>query len=317
MTGQAASPFPVEALPDNRAGRLTDEQRRGLASVDRGWRKNELVGALIFAVVGVVVMTAEGPASGAVVRLVAGVAALIAAGFFVWRATPGGDPLSRDLAAGRVESVEGALGKRIENFSSSRGDGLSTYYFGVAGRSFEVGSVTYHAAPEAGIVRLYFLPRSHKVVNLERLADRPLPPGALDSPITLVKEVAAGLRSHDATQQAEARATMEAAKDAMQAENARRATPPPMEQRDPRPLREAILGTWAGGPVAIAFSGDGSASLTLNGRTQQGRWSVDHDGRLHADAMGHDQAADAWIVGDTLTIVAGATAVSYKRVAAG
>lgn len=311
MTGQAADPFPVDALPDNQAGRLADRQRRGFAAYDRGWRRNELSLALVFVVVGAVLLVAQGPSSSSLGRLAVGLGALLAAAFLLWRSTPGGDPISQDLRNGRVESVEGAIGRRQQS-----GRTTTAYYFDVGGRTFEVGRITYHAAPEAGIVRLFFLPRSHKVVNLERLPDRPLPPGTLESPVGVVAAVGADLRSHDRSQRAEAMATLAAVKDAMEEENTRRATPPPMAQRDPRPLAEAILGTWEAGFTTLTFSGDGSATMSMGGRAQAGHWSVDHDGRLHADAMGHNEAADAWIVADTLTISTGGTALSFRRVAA-
>jgi hypothetical protein len=132
----------------------------------------------------------------------------------------------------------------------------------------------------------------------------------------VVAAVGADLRSHDRAQRAEAMATLAAVKDAMEEENTRRATPPPMAQSDPRPLAEAILGTWEAGLTTLTFSGDGSATMSMGGRAQAGHWSVDHEGRLHADAMGHNDAADAWIVADTLTISTGGTALSFRRVAA-
>ncbi len=311
MTGQMADPFPADALEVNRDGRLTDAQRTLWTRAERAWRKNELVGVLVFAAIGVVLLTASGPASATTTRLLAGVGALVVAGFFVYRSMPGVDPLEQDLRNGRVESVEGALGKRTHT-TTVRGSTSASYYFDVAGRSFEVWSAAYRAAPEAGIVRVFFLPRSHKVVNLERLADRPLPAGALDSPMPAVATLATALGSHDPTQRAEAMATFEAMKDAME----QRATPPPADQRDQRPLAEAIVGTWHYGPMSWSFAADGTATGTLpNGRTQQGRWSVGTDGKLKMTGLGAEQDADAWIAGDTLTVVFGGRATDFQRAA--
>ena len=105
---------------------------------------------------------------------------------------PSRDPLARDLRQGRVGMVEGTLGKRTMTTNSSRGSSLTTHYFDIAGRSFEVPRSEARAAPEAGIVRVYFRPQSRKVMNLERLPDRPLSPGALASPTEAIRGWVAG-----------------------------------------------------------------------------------------------------------------------------
>lgn len=318
MTGQVADPFPVEALEQNRAGRLTDQQRQRFKALARSWRQNELIGALVMAAAAVVLLAGAGPASSALVRLGGGAGALVLAAFFLVRSFPGADPISQDVRAGSVESVDGAIAKRT---SSGGGRSTTTYhYFEVGGRSFEVPSIAaYEAAPDAGIVRLYYLPRSKRVVNLERLPDRPVDPAVLESPVAVMQAAATALSGlgHGRTGRAEAMASVVGLEDAMKAENVRRSVPPPADQRDPRPLAEAIVGTWNMGPMTIAFHADGTAEATVMGRTQQGRWSVDAAGRLHHDAQGTDEAGDAWIVGDKLTIVEDEMALQWQRVGAG
>ena len=301
-------PLNPDDLDANRAGRLTDSQRKGYRNLDRSFRKSEFTGALLCAAIAAILLTATGPAPNAQYRPLAGAAFALVGVFLLVRATILGDAVSQDVRGGKVEMVEGAVGKRRVSSSGSTPD---FHYLSVAGKSFSVGSGTYEATPEAGIVRLYYLPHSHKVVNLERMPDRPLPDGAFSSPTQLFGTLATAMRSHDSVQANEARAELEAFKDKLTA----MATPPPAEQRDPRPLQQAILGTWQMGPMSMTFMPDGTMVATIpNGGRRQGRWSIGADGKLHADATGTDQAAEAWVSGDMLTISDGRAGMSYHRV---
>src|SRR5437588_164071 len=82
------------------------------------------------------------------------------------------DALSADVREGRVESVEGAIRKRVV-----RGRASNSFYLEIDRRRLQVSRSSYAAAPDAGIVRAYYLPRSRRVVNLERLPDPALPTG--------------------------------------------------------------------------------------------------------------------------------------------
>jgi len=236
--------------------------------------------------------------------------------FLLLRVGIKGDSMTQDMRSGRVEMIEGAIGKRSEDSDIGRTRRL-LYYLDVAGRSFEVDGGTYHAAPDVGIVRLYVLPRSHVIVNLERMPDRPLPAGALASPDEAVRAAIASMRSQDPTRAAEARAELDSLRKAMTPEPPSVATPPAADQRDPRPLAEAILGTWQMGPLTISFLPDGTTVATVpGGRQIHGRWSIGPDGRLHTNT-GRDQAFDAWVAGDLLTISENGQAMAYRRAAAG
>jgi hypothetical protein len=308
--GHALDPDSLEA---NRGGALTPKQRAWVGKVERAWWKNELVGAAIFAVIGVLILTSSGGNYPAVERLAVGLGFLAVAAFFLFRSIPGTNPLARDERSGKVETVEGPFGKHSFSSPSRRGS-QTTYYFDIGERHFEVGYETYKAAPDHGMMRLYVLPDSHKVVNFERLPDAPLPEGVLDSPAQAISAVAEGLRSHDQAARLQAMATMEAMKEATLAP----AAPPPADQRDPRPLAEAIVGTWHLGPMSWTFAADGTATGTMpNGRSQQGRWSIDGDGKLRMTGLGAEQDAEAWVAGDTLTVSLGGRAMSFQRAAAG
>ena len=60
MAANDPGPFPQDALGDNRAGRLTQAQRRGFRAQARGFRKAELQFAVVMTIIGLVVWFAMG-----------------------------------------------------------------------------------------------------------------------------------------------------------------------------------------------------------------------------------------------------------------
>lgn len=305
----------ADSLEANRSGKLTPAQRAMVGRQERAWWKNELVGAVMAGIVGVLILTSSGGNYPAVERLAVGLGFLAVAAFFLFRSIPGTNALARDERTGKVEVVEGPFGKHsVSSSSHSRSGGTSTIcYFDIGERHFEVSSATYDKAPGAGVMRLFVLPGSHEVVNFERLPDAPLPEGSLDSPAQAVSGIAADLRSHDQATRLQARATMEAMKDATFAP----AAPPPADQRDARPLAEAIVGTWHLGPMAWTFAPDGTATGAMpDGKSEQGHWSVDGDGKLRMTGLGGEQDAEAWVAGDTLTVSLRGRAMHLQRAAA-
>ncbi len=304
--------FHPDDLASNRDGRLTGRQRQAYGALDRDWRKGTLGLAGVFAVIGLLVISATGPAPNAAMRPLAGIAFLaLAAGTVLW-SLPGRDPLARDLRAARVESYEGAISRDQILTPSTHSSGAS-YFLDVGDRRFSVYRDEYHAAPDAGWVRVYYLPRSHRIVNLERLPDKPLPAGALDNPMETVKEVMHGWASTRGAQRREAMAEMQALGGAMRVEMREAAVPPPPGQRDPRPLAQAILGSWRTGFVSVTFAPDGTLQAHMGGRDVPGRWSVSGDDGLRADMMGREQAGHAWVVGDTLTLVVNGEGTTFQR----
>jgi hypothetical protein len=306
-----------DALEANRAGRLTDVQRKNLRARSRGTRKFELQFAGIFTVLGLLVWFAEGPARYANVKPLIGIAFLVIAGALVVRAFLGSDDVTRDVRSGRVESVEGAVTK-WSNTVHSRESSLTSYYVQVDKVRVETGLQFYQSVPEAGIVRLYYLPHSHRLVNLEHLADRPLPPDALTDPLRAAKDAVQAMKGGlfgDPVKAAEARAELAAIGNAMKPQVASTATPPPADARDPRPLAQAIVGTWRSGAITVAFAGDGTVEATMpGGMRQAGHWSVDANGRLVSDVAGSREPAEAWVVGDRLTLDAMGRGLSFQKV---
>jgi hypothetical protein len=314
MIASTGDPFPAADLDTNRSGRLSDAQRKKYKGLARAGRKDEFFAAIFCGAMGVLLLAPVGPSPNVWVRPVAA-AGFILVAFLLFRTAATGDSLTRDMRSGKVVTVEGAIAKRhIEREGSHTT--WTDHFLEVAGQSFEVDETAYLAAPDVGYVRLYVLPRSHAILNLERMPDRPLPAGATTSTATIVADAITS-RSHDTVQAAEARAELDAIANAMQAERSRAATPPPIDQRDPRPLAEAILGTWQTGPMSLSFLPDGTMVATMpGGHQRRGRWSIGADGRLCSTGDGRDTATDAWVAGDALTISEGGQGMVYRRAAA-
>ena len=314
MIASDIDPFPAADLETNRNGRLSETQRTRLQGLAREGRKDEFIGAVFCVGIAVLLLAPVGSSPNPWVRPLAS-AAFVVVAFLLFRVGLSGDSMTQDMRTGRVEKVEGAIAKRSFDSDAGRTRRL-IYYLDVAGQSFEVDSTTYNASPDAGIVSLYVLPRSHAIVNMERMPDRPLPAGALASPAEAIRAAVTAARSGDSVAAAEAMAEMAAMKTAMHVDAAVSATPPSPDQRDPRPLAEAILGSWQTGPITMAFLADGTMVTTLpGGRQQRGSWSVGPDGRLQANATGRPQTLDAWVAGDMLTISEEGRALAYRRAA--
>ena len=306
-----------DALETNKAGRLTDVQRQNLRAMSRGTRRTELWLAIVLAVVGLLVWFGAGPPQYAALKPLVGIGLLIIAGFLLVRSLAGADPLTEDVRAGKVMTADGPVTKWT-NTVHGRRSSTTTHYVQVQNVRVETGAGAYKAIPDAGMVRLYFLPRSHQLVNFEQLADAPLPEGAMTDPKVVLQDAKAALVGQlfgDPLKTAQARAEMAAIGNAMKGEFAADGSAPPASARDPRPLAQAIVGTWRNPMMTLAFTDDGTASMTsAMGMRQEGHWSVDGNGRLLAEIAGSSEPADAWIVGDRLTVVLQKQSLSFERV---
>lgn len=305
-------PFPPSAITENAAGRLTDQQRARWRGMSRGLRKAELSFAVIFLIIGALVTFAPGPAKDATIKPLIGLGCLVIVVVLVVRALTGGDSITADVRAGRVQSIDGAIAKHVIHTNSSEGSS-ELHYLDVGGKRFETSSTGYQAAPDAGDVRLYFLPRSHRVVNLQLIPGPATPDLTAMSPPDIAKTVLGGMLGHGEVGRAEARAQMAAMATQFQEQMHANATPPPSAQLDARPLGQAIIGTWSNPMMTVSFAADGTATQTANGRSTSGRWSVDAQGQLHAGLMGQEETASAWVSGDTLTISAGTITLAFQR----
>ena len=317
MTQTTLDIYSAADIEANRAGRLSDGQRRDLKAGARSFSRGMLSGALLAVVIGALVATSSGPVPNAWARPAAAAAfflgALVCLVLAVRPNSEGGD-----ASSGRVDAVEGAVGKRSYS-TRGRSSTITTYLLEIGEEHYEVGRAEYDAAPDAGWLRLYITPRSHMVVNFERLPDRVVPDVATMTPTAILGQLGSAIFSRDQQNRNETRAEMEAMGRSLKAQMSvtdQAATPPPAGERDPRPLEQAILGKWQMGPVSMTFMPDGTMVATFpGGHQRQGRWSIGADGKLHADATGSAGAADAWIAGDTLTISQESGAASFHRAA--
>jgi hypothetical protein len=307
-------PFPPSALGENAAGRLSDAQRKRFSGMSRGLRKGELSFAAIAVIIGALVAFASGPAKDATIKPIIGLVCLAIAAILVVRALGGGDKITQDVRAGRVESIDGAIAKHVIHTDSS-GSSSELHYLDVGGRRFHTGASGYEIAPDAGYVRLFYLPRSQRVVNLQIIPGPATPDLTPASLQTVLENVATGSHGRGEVGRAEARAQMASmvTKFTSQVEGA--PVPPRADQLDQRPLTEAIIGTWSSPLMTVSFAPDGTATQTIamTGKQTSGRWSVDAQGQLHAGLGGQDESANAWISGDTLTISMGGMSLAFQR----
>ena len=264
----ATNPFPPDALETNRHGRLTDAQRRNLGALAGYNRRNGIRIALFLIAGAAIVLLLARRDAPVLLRYGTVAGALALAAFLVARSLSGSDALTRDLVEARVQFADGAIRKR----RVSAGRAPNTYYLDLDGETFKIGRSTYEWLPDAGRVRVYFLPRSRGVVNVEILSS---------APTTMLA----------------------AAFDAVTATLDRSPQPPPTGARDPRPLADAVVGTSTNGVIRVTFAADGTLALRMLASERKGHWSVDATGRLRADITGGEQTVDAWIAGDRLTVV--------------
>jgi len=235
-------------------------------------------------------------------------------------------PFAKDLAAGRVESIEGALTKSIGSnwdyalasvlTNTPRGNEPTSYRISVANRQlgvqqFRCAEDVYEFAPEAGFVRLFYLPRSRWVVNLERLPDAPVDVSQ-DGLERSVGDALAGLRG-DSVSAVEASAKFAAIGHAVEAYL------PEEPPAGGQPARaEELIGTWTSPFLTVTIRQNAKFSARLSdGTDSEGRWSIDAYGRLHADLMGEAIVAEALVEGDELTLVINDQALKLRRTTGG
>jgi hypothetical protein len=312
------NPFSPDAVATNREGRLTDDQARAWQQVVLDQQKGIRRGALVPIAIGIVLLVVSGPAASAAERHLVGFGSFLIAAVMLMASGRG--RLAADVREGRVEAVEGAIGKHV--FRTGARSAGTRHFLDIASVHLRTSRVRYDAAPEAGIVRAYYFPRSLRVVNLEPLPDRPLAPGAAGVR-QVFAEFADGIKRHDATAMAEARASAAALghiiagavqPDGVQPEGARSGGDAGGDTGSP-PLAEAIRGSWSNPLMTVTFGDAGAATVVLmNGTRRAGHWSVDGDGRLLTDAAGGMAPVDARIAGNRLTIVFDGRSVAFTRV---
>lgn len=304
------SPFSQSAVPTNQSGRLTDEQSLRWARIAKFRRQSVRGVAYVFAFMGAFLLLANGPAAKAAARANGGMIFLAIAVILIVAASL--EPVNADVREGRVESVEGAIAKRSR--SSARPIGRRSYYLDVGGRRLQtISRLGYDAAPDAGYVRVYFLPRSRRVVNLEQLPDPPIPTGS-GAAQQVFRNFARALMSLDRTTIAEASAEVAALKHVVEGQPPS-ATDAGDRSQSHRLHDDDLYGTWTNPVLTVTFMKNGVASMTpaFGGARHDGHWSVDANGRLLTDASGSLEPVDASLNGNQLTIVIGGQRMAFTR----
>jgi hypothetical protein len=301
------SPFSQRALPTNQSGRLSDEQAQRWAAIAKGRRQSVRGVALPFAAIGALLLFANFPSANVTARTNGGIVFFGIAAILLVAANL--EPVNADVREGRVESVEGAISKSYRYFKRSR-----TYLLHVGGRRLQALSrLSYDAAPDAGYVRVYFFPRSKRVVNLEQLADPPIPSGS-GAAQEVVQDFARAVLTLDRTTIAEAGARVAALKHVIEG-------PPPRASADgsdrssSRLRADDLYGTWTNPALTITFMKNGIATITMTfgGTRRDGHWSIDVNGKLLTDASGHLEPLDATLNGKQLTIVIEGQRMAFTR----
>ena len=292
-----AEVFPAAALPENRSGHLTCDQAVRFERMVSGRRQSTRGLAVPVGAIGALLLIMSGPAATAVTRQLAGWGFVAAAAVIL--AAPAFDPLAADLREGRVEAVEGAVGKRRVQ-SRSRTSG-ARYYLNIGDHQLRTYLSAYDTAPDAGYVRAYYLPRTRKLVNLERLPNPPLPAGP-DEARGMFGRMARAFATGDPVAFAEARANAAGLLDAAQ-ETIREPSDAASGRVAGGLVREALVGRWTHPLATVILAEDGAAAVTtILGSTEAGHWSVDGHGRLLTDVTGAMEPTDAVLEGGRLTI---------------
>ena len=302
--------FPAAAFPENHSGRLTGEQARRFERVVSGRRQGMRGVAVPVGAIGALLLILSGPAATAVKRHLTGWGFVAAAAVFL--AAPAFDPLAADVREGRVEAVEGAVGKR--RVQSMGRTGATRYYLTIGGRQLRAYLSDYNAAPDAGYVRAYYLPRTRRLVNLERLPNPPLPAGP-DEARGMFGRMARAFATGDPVAFAEARANAAGLLDAAQ-ELIREPSSAASGRVAGGLVREALVGRWTHPLLTVTLAEDGTATVTtIAGPSEAGHWSVDGHGRLLTDVTGTMEPTDAVLDGGRLTIQLEGRRLTFTRTA--
>jgi hypothetical protein len=303
-------PFPAEALAENRSGHLTSDQTGRFERMVSGRRKGARGLAMPVGAIGALLLILSGPAATAAKRHLAGWGFLAAAAVIL--VAPVFDPLAADARGGRVKTVEGAVAKR--RVQSAALTGPTRYYLDIAGCELHTYPSAYDAVPDAGYVRAYYLPRTRRLVNLERLPDPPVPSGPGEAR-AMFGRMARAFVSRDPAAFAEARASAAGLID-----TARESIVVPSDAPAGRAagglVRSALVGRWTHPLATVILAEDGTATVTtIMGASQAGHWSVDAQGRLLTDATGTMAPTDAALDGDHLTIQLDGRRLTFTRAA--
>jgi hypothetical protein len=170
MRGSAV--FDSGALESNRAGRLSDDQLPGLQALARRSRTFGLLMGVACLVLAEALLATDLDVGA--LKLLGGAGLLLAAVFLSVRAGFSLDGLSRDLRDPVVVSIDGEVSAQKLHLISPTP--ANYFYLYIGGRRLQATEEQYRAVPDNVRVRLYYLSRSNRPVNWERLPDVPKQP---------------------------------------------------------------------------------------------------------------------------------------------
>ena len=302
-----AEAFAAEALPENRNGHLTSDQAQRFQRMVSSRSRSTRGLAIPVGAIGVLVLHMSGPATTITSHLT-GWGFLVAAAVIL--VSPAFDALAADVREGRVETVQGAIGKR--RVQSTAPSGAARYYLKIGDRELRTYRSAYDQAPDAGYVRAFYFPRTRRLVNLEHLPNPPLPAGPAEAR-QMFGRIARAFVTGDSAARAEALAN------AAGLIGAARET---IVQRSDAPsgavvgglMRETLAGKWTHPLATVTFAEEGTATVTtIMGATQSGHWSVDGHGRLLTDITGTMEPTDAALDDGRLTIQVEGRRLTFTR----
>jgi hypothetical protein len=298
----AQDPFPRSALDDNRAGRLTAEQIRGLHIDARESKRSGVLAGFTLLAVGLFILwgTIAGRVPGSRLQsLAVGGAIAVVGGLLLGSRGMTRGPRAAETASEStvLDVVEGPFRRERSDRQFAQDLAGSTrslhtgaqynYFLHVGDRRLSVGQPAYDAAPEDGIVRVYLLPRSDRIVNLERIADAPATPFEARAAAMLRERFGAALED-ERPSRANASATT------------------------PTTLRAALLGLWQAQdlPLRLEFHADGTVVGGEAGAAGRKRWDVLDVGRIRID--GEDRRVE--VDGDELSLATRGPTLRFRRV---
>ncbi|HXB15792.1 MAG TPA: hypothetical protein VNV44_08615 [Solirubrobacteraceae bacterium] len=223
------------------------------------------------------------------------------------------DSRVEDVRAGVVESIEGAITKRERQKGFGGQEALPLRYeIYVANRDsgdqrFRCIGELWDRAPEAGYVRLYFLPRSRWAVNFEPI-DGPAPDVSAAGFQGAAARFTEARKSGDEVGAAEAYAEVHAIEQAA-------AGPPPGAAPSEEPLERALIGSWRSAVMRLGLElrEDGSFTAELpDGSRPEGRWSLEGS-TLRADVPGAPIEAQAAVAGGRLVLTMDGQSLAFER----
>lgn len=186
-----SDPYPASALAENRQLRLTADQVTSLHADARESKRSLSLAGFWLLALGLFILwgtfTGRVPGSKLQSFAVGTVFAAVGGLLLSPRGVTRGPSAAQAASSSTVlEVVEGTFRREqydrqpaadlLGSSTNIRGDARYNFYLHVGERRFDVGRPAYEAAPEDGIVRVYVLPSSDRIVNLERIADAPPTP---------------------------------------------------------------------------------------------------------------------------------------------